>query len=318
MEAPEGLIVGSGSLDDAAVLRWPVGSAQQDAPHLVQTVDFITPVVDDPYVFGAVAAANAISDIYAMGATPRYALNIVCFPSDRLPLEVLEKILAGGADKAREAGVVIVGGHTVNDAEPKYGLAVTGEVAPERLITNAGARAGDLLVLTKPLGTGLLIGALRGGALASTKREALEASMLRLNAAAAECAIGARASAVTDVSGFGLLGHAHHLLMASGLSATVDTDHLPSLPGASELASEAKITGAAGRNWSYVEDRVSGKLESPGHRLVVDPQTSGGLLIAIAPERSERLLTDLRASGDGAACVVGEVRDGEPGTIDLT
>jgi len=305
-EAPEGVVVGETSLDDAAVLRWPSGSV--DGPYLVQTVDFITPVVDDPFTFGAVAAANALSDVYSMGGAPRFCLALAGFPGD-LPLSVVEQILRGGASKVREAGAIIVGGHTVEDAEPKYGLSVTGEVAPGDLVTQAGARPGDVLVLTKPLGTGLLIGALRGDALEPEAEAALVESMTRLNAAAARHMVAVGATACTDVTGFGLLGHAWHIAKASGV--TLVLEDLPALPTARERAAEASLGGAAGRNLAYVEASLDVRADHATLRLAIDAQTSGGLLIAVDPARADELSSRLR-DDDVPAARVGEAIAGAP------
>jgi selenide,water dikinase len=294
-----------------------VGSVDGSGPYLVQTVDFITPVADDPFVYGAVAAANALSDIYAMGGVPRFALNIVAFPTARAPLEVLGRILDGGAAKALEAGIPIVGGHSICDREPKYGLVVTGEVSAERLATNRGARPGDLLVLTKPLGTGLLVGALRAEALPEGDTAALYESMMALNRAAAEEMARVGVHAATDVTGFGLLGHAMQMMRASGVAAQIDLDALPLLPGARALAAKAGIKGAAQRNWDYVERSISSRGDDALTRVAVDPQTSGGLLIAVSAARATALLDALGASSVGAARIIGRVVDGQPGTMAL-
>lgn len=311
-DEPDGRVVGQTDRDDAAVLR--LAELSPEGPYLVSTVDVITPVVDDPYVFGQVAAANALSDVYAMGGEPRFALAIAAFPRDRLPLEVLGGILRGGADKVREAGAAVVGGHSIADPEPKYGLAVTGMVSRERLVTQAGARAGDVLLLTKALGTGLLVGALRQEELAPDEERALVASMTRLNASAARCMAEVGATAATDVTGFGLLGHAHHLALSSGLSLELDPEALPALAGARERAAKASHGGAAGRNLTYVEPVLSGLAPDAGLRLAIDPQTSGGLLIAVAPEQAGRLALALAASGAQGARI-GRVAPGEPGAL---
>jgi len=307
-EAPEGVVVGDTSLDDAAVLRWPSGSV--DGPYLVQTVDFVTPVVDDPFTFGAVAAANALSDVYSMGGVPRFCLAIAGFPGD-LPLWVLEEILAGGASKVREAGAIIVGGHTVKDAEPKYGLSVTGEVTPDALVTQAAARPGDVLVLTKPLGTGLLIGALREDALDAEVEAALIDSMTRLNATAAAHMVAVGAKASTDVTGFGLLGHAWHVAKASGVTLVLEGAALPALPTARDRAATASLGGAAKRNHDYVKESLELRADDATLRLAVDAQTSGGLLIAVRPDRADELLQRLH-DDDVAAARVGEVTAGDP------
>jgi selenide,water dikinase len=303
-------------MDDAAVVRW-APSADASERYVVQTIDFITPVVDDPYTWGGVAAANALSDVYAMGGTPRFALAVVGFPSDVLPVGVLEQVLAGGAAKAREASTPIVGGHSVRDAEPKYGLVVTGEVAPDRLVTNAGARAGDVLVLTKPLGTGLMVGALRAETLPADGERELTASMLTLNAGAARAMHEIGVHAATDVSGFGLLGHLMQLLSASGVAADVRGADVPTLPGVPALAREAGMGGAAKRNRAYVGSRAHGSVPEHVERILVDPQTSGGLLIAVPAARADALVAALQREGTPCAAIIGTVREGEPGAIEL-
>jgi selenide,water dikinase len=308
--------VGPDTLDDAAVVRWPRSSAP-DAPLLVQTVDVIAPIVDDPYEFGAVAAANALSDIYAMGATPRLALNVAAFPRAKLPVAVLRDILRGGAETVIAAGAMVAGGHTIDDDVPKYGLVVTGEVAPGDLVTNAGGRPGDVLVLTKALGTGLLAGAVRRGDVAPEALAALVASMTRLNAAAARAMVAVGAHAATDVTGFGLIGHAMQLARASKVGARIEVGALPVLPGAWELAVAATLGGAAGRNRQYVGDRLRGEVGAPWLRLAADPQTSGGLLIAVAPSDLAELCRRLEDAGDHAA-VIGTLEPAdEPGTVEL-
>ena len=241
------LLVGSDTLDDAAVYRLT------DELALVQTVDFFTPVVDDPYDFGRIAAANAFSDIYAMGGRPLTALNIVCFPADVLPLEVLGRILQGGAETARLAGATIVGGHTIDDPEPKYGLAVTGLLRPGTELTNAAAAVDDLLVLTKPLGTGIIATAIKRDLASPAAVAAATASMAALNRVAAEVAREQGVRAVTDITGFGLLGHVSEMCRASGVSAELWFDRLPLLPGAAELAAEGVVPGGTKRNLEYVE-----------------------------------------------------------------
>lgn len=312
-EAPDGWVVADSDLDDAAVVRW-VDRSVDGAPLLVQTVDFITPVVDDPFVWGQVAAANALSDVWAMGGEPRFALAIVGFPSDVLGLDVLERILAGGADKVREAGAAVVGGHTVKDSEPKYGLSVTGFVTEADLVTHGGARVGDVLVLTKALGTGLLVGATRKDEIEPHERDALVASMCQLNQPAARCMRSVGVNAATDVTGFGLLGHAHHIARASGLALELRGDALPVLPGGGERAAKASLGGAAGRNLAYVEEHVEGEVGHETLRLAIDPQTSGGLLIAVPEERADALVAELDQAGVTGARI-GRVVEGPPGGI---
>jgi selenide, water dikinase len=262
------LIIGRETFDDAGVFRL------SDDLALVQTVDFFAPIVDDPYLFGQIAAANALSDIYAMGGEPLTALNIVGFPSDRLPMHVLTDILRGGQDKVHEAGAFVVGGHSIIDEELKFGLAVTGRVHPDRILSNANARVGDRLILTKPLGTGLLATAMKRDTLGTTEAQTLYSSMAALNAGAARAA--------TDITGFGLLGHASHIAEASHVSLIIRAEHLPALPGALEAWARGIRTGGAERNAAYLDSRVDWGNVSPVSRaLLVDPQTSGGLLVAV-------------------------------------
>ena len=261
---------------------------------LVQTVDFFAPIVDDPYTFGQVAAANALSDVYAMGGEPITAMNIAGFPSDKLPISVLGEILRGGQDKVHEAGAFIVGGHTVIDDEVKYGLAVTGRVHPGCLLTNAHAVPGDRLVLTKPLGSGILATAAKRGALDPAIERALITSMTTLNAVASRAALDAHARCATDVTGFGLLGHASHIARASAVTLRIETGSLPLLPGAADAWEGGARTGGAERNGAYLEKLVEwGSIPPVTRGVLLDPQTSGGLLIAVPPSRLRDLLVRL-------------------------
>lgn len=270
------LLVGRETFDDAGVVLLADGIA------LVQTVDFFAPIVDDPYAFGQIAAANALSDVYAMGGEPVTALNIVAFPDGTLPLSVLTEILRGGQDKVHEAGALIVGGHTVTDDEVKYGLAVTGRADPARLLTNAGARAGDRLVLTKPLGSGILATAAKAGRLDAAAIATLVATMSALNAAASRAALAAGVTCATDVTGFGLLGHASHIARASNVTLTIRAADVPLLPGARRAWESGSRTGGADRNAAFVEGRVEWSRGDDWTRaLLTDPQTSGGLLLAV-------------------------------------
>jgi selenide,water dikinase len=258
---------------------------------LVQTVDFFAPIVDDPYVFGQIAAANALSDVYAMGGEPLTALNIVGFPSEKLPVSVLTEILRGGQDKVHEAGALIVGGHTIIDEELKYGLSVTGRVHPRRVLSNANAMVGDRLVLTKPLGTALLATALKRGELGTDETRALYASMCQLNAEASRMAIAVGARCATDVTGFGLLGHASHIASASRVTLRIDADRVPELPGAAAAWLRGIRTGGAERNASYLESRVDfGSVSGFQKEILFDPQTSGGLLVAVPANRVDDYL----------------------------
>jgi len=274
------LLVGRETFDDAGVF------ALSDDVALVQTVDFFSPIVDDPYRFGQVAAANALSDVYAMGGEPITALNIVGFPSGKLPVEVLTAILAGGQDKVHEAGALVVGGHTVVDDEVKYGLSVTGRVHPARMLTNAGARTGDRLVLTKPVGTGILATAVKRRDLPPDLEAAMVDSMATLNAVAARAAVDVGARCATDVTGFGLLGHASHIARASAVTLRIAGPSVPVLAGARDAWQRGNRTGGAGRNAEYLASLVEWGAAGDAERaLLVDPQTSGGLLVAVTPER---------------------------------
>jgi selenide, water dikinase len=298
------LLVGPATADDAAVIRLGEDLA------LVQTIDFFTPIVDDPYDFGRIAAANALSDVYAMGGRPLCAMNVVAFPLERLGGDVLRDVLRGGADVVAAAGAVLAGGHSIDDAEPKYGLAVTGTVDPRALVTNAGGRAGDALVLTKPLGVGAVATARKRGAADDDLLAAAVAVMAALNADAARAALAAGAHAMTDVTGFGLLGHLHGLARESGLSARVDAGALPALDGVDDLlAGEAALSGGSRRNGAYAEDftDVAAGVAPWRRRLAVDATTSGGLLVALPAERAREV----------PGVVVGELVAGGAGRIAL-
>ena len=293
------LLVGRESFDDAGVF------VVSDDLALVQTVDFFAPIVDDPYTFGQIAAANALSDVYAMGGEPMTVLIVAAFPTNRLPLEVLTAILRGGQDVVHEAGALVVGGHTVVDDEIKYGLAVTGRADPRHLLTNAAARPGDRLVLTKPLGTGLIATALKRGVAPPGSEAAALASMRRLNGDASRAALAVGARCATDVTGFGLAGHASHVARASRVTLRLDAATLPVLVGAREAWAQGVDTGGATRNASYLEALVDwGGVEPFLRALLVDPQTSGGLLVAVPPERVAEYLARVPA-----AVLVGEVED---------
>ena len=290
------LLVGLDTFDDAGVF------AVSDDLALVQTVDFFAPIVDDPYAFGQIAAANALSDVYAMGGEPLTALNIVGFPNDKLPMQVLADILRGADEKVREAGAVTVGGHSVIDDEVKFGLAVTGRVDPRRMLTNAGARVGDRLVLTKAIGTGILATAAKRGDLGALEQRALIDSMATLNRTASVAARAVGAQCATDVTGFGLLGHASHIARASNVTLGIRLSAVPTLAGTREAIARGTRTGGAERNRAYVEPLVDWSGVSEAERaLLIDPQTSGGLLVAIPPSRL----------GDYLAAVAGAVEIGE-------
>lgn len=283
----------------------------------MQTVDVFTPVVDDPYHYGAISVANALSDIYAMGARPLLALNIAGFPRSKLPLQVLSEILRGGADKAEEAGVLIVGGHTIDDPEPKYGLAVTGTVHPEKIVTKAGGRPGDLLLLTKPLGLGVITTGIKQG---KTPPEAVAEAirvMETLNRAASEAMVEVGVHACTDITGYGLLGHLHEVAIASGVAARIRAGAVPMLPQAHALARAGAIAGGTARNFEFLQDKVTydGSLDEETRLLLADAQTSGGLLMAVSPDRVDTLDAALRQRGVATVARVGELLAGPAGRI---
>ena len=305
----EKALVDASTGDDAAVYALGDGRA------LVVTVDFFTPLVDDPYDFGRIAAANALSDIYAMGAEPLFLLNLLGFPRALLGEGLVEEIIRGGSDIAREAGVPIMGGHSVDDPEPKYGLVAVGEVDAESVVTNASARAGDVLILTKAIGTGIVATAIKAGAASDTAILAAVKSMTTLNreAAAAMKRVGVRAA--TDVTGYGLLGHLSNLLLQSGVSAEIVAEDIPVLPDVSELIAAGHVPGGSKRNLEDLQDRVDFGGQSESVRLMLaDAQTSGGLLMAVPEERGEELMALLHSAAPVAA-MVGRVTDGSPGTI---
>jgi selenide,water dikinase len=295
------VIVGTETSDDAGVFRLRPDLA------IVNTVDFFTPIVDDPYTFGQIAAANALSDVYAMGADPVTALNIVGFPKGTLDLDVLGEILKGGGERARAAGVVVIGGHSIIDPELKYGMAVTGVVHPDRVIRNVGVREGDVLVLTKPLGTGIVTTALKKRKASRASVRAAVASMVSLNGPAARIARAFPVHACSDVTGFGLLGHAAEMATGSGVTLVLDSAALPLLPGARRLAEQGFLTGGCQRNRAYLTDKVVIERAVPvGLRDVsFDPQTSGGLLLALPARAGDRLVRKLRAQGIAAAAIIG-------------
>lgn len=302
------LLVDIDTADDAGVYKL------NDTTALVQTVDFFSPIVDDPYTFGQIAAANSLSDIYAMGARPLTALNIVAFPICSLGTPVLQAILQGGADKVAEAEAVILGGHSVDDKEPKYGLAVTGVVHPDRLLTNAGARPGDVLVLTKPLGTGILATAARAELFADAMAEATHC-MATLNRAAARVLAEFPVSACTDITGFGLAGHVYEMAAASGVAAVLDSVAIPLLPEVLAAASMGFVPAGAYANRDYLGSRLTfaAAVSDAWRDVCCDPQTSGGLLAALPAEAAADAVAALRAAGVTAA-VIGEITSGE-GTI---
>lgn len=302
------LLVGSSTCDDAAVYRL------NDETAIVQTVDYFTPVVDDPYTFGLITAANALSDIYAMGAKPLLALNIIGFPSKTLPMEVLVEILKGGADKVKEAGALVVGGHTIEDNEPKYGLAVTGLVHPDRVITNAGARPGDALILTKPLGIGIITTAIKGDLADDAAYNDAVRLMASLNDRAAWIMSESGAHACTDVTGFGLLGHLYEMVAASGVGSRIALGKVPVLEQARPLASIGMIPAGAYRNLQYLDERLqwADGIEDVERLILADPQTSGGLLMAIPGEKAEAIIEALLAAGVAGAKIGEIIESKEP------
>ncbi len=284
----DSVIVGYKDSDDAAVVRDKYGN------NLVQTVDFFTPIVDDPYFFGQIAAANSLSDIYAMGGQPIFALNIVGFPINDLPKSMLTQILQGGEDKAQEAGIPIVGGHSVDDREPKYGLVVTGEVARNEIWVNSGAKEGDKIILTKPLGTGIISTAIKKNAVTDDIIQVAIKSMSTLNKYAADILKKLKVNAVTDISGFGLLGHLREICEASRVSAKINFKDLNYLPGTKKLANDGFIPGGTKRNLNYIRDitHFSNRLTEVDMLLTSDAQTSGGLLICLPEEKAKIFISN--------------------------
>jgi selenide,water dikinase len=297
------LLVGFQSSDDAAVYRVGNGLA------VISTVDYITPPVDDPVWFGRIAAANSISDVYAMGGRPITALNLIMFPMSKLGVDVLKEILRGGFEKVAEAGASLAGGHSVDDQEPKYGLAVTGLVSPDRILTNTGARPGDALILTKPLGTGVLFNACRAGKLPWKDLEAILPEVAALNGTAVETALGFDIHGCTDITGFGLLGHTLEMARGSGVHIDLTFKSLPFYPNALEMYRKGETTGSNAANRKLVQGDldVSVRLSSEQEELLFDPQTSGGLLISVSMAQGEELLKALKAAGVEHASLIGEV-----------
>ena len=312
VEHPD-LLVGSSTGDDAAVYRL------DDSTGLVLTVDFFTPITDDPYEFGLVAAANSLSDVYAMGGRPLVALNVVGFPA-ALAVEMLGDVLRGGYDKAAEANCLIVGGHTVDDNEPKYGLSVVGLVQPGRQVTNAGARPGDALVLTKPLGTGIVTTGCKAGVAPPGSVETAVETMATLNRAASEAMMEVGVNACTDVTGFGLMGHLTGMLRASRVSAEISVSKAPVLPGVDELLEQGVAPGGTHRNQAGVEDYVEwDDAVSENERLLLcDAQTSGGLLISVPSEKLAALLDALGSRGVETRAVIGTIGNDTPGRAHVT
>lgn len=299
------ILVGLDAADDAGVYRLNEDTA------LIQTLDFFTPVVDDPYMYGQIAAANSLSDVYAMGGTPLTAMNIICFPTEKLDLSVLAEILRGGADKIREAGAVLVGGHSVEDDEPKYGLSVTGIVHPDKVLTNSGARPGDVLVLTKPLGIGILTTAIKGELASREEIEAACRVMAELNREAAEAMKEVGVSGCTDITGFGLLGHASEMASASNVSMTIYASRVPVLKAVEGYAKMGIVPAGTRDNLKYASRFVAFSPEvSENRRLILaDAITSGGLLISVPAPKSRRLLENIHSRGVTDAAVIGSVSE---------
>ena len=307
---PPDVLVAADTGDDAAVY------VLDDDRALVSTLDFFTPIVDDPYDWGRIAATNATSDVYAMGGTPFLGLNIVSWPVDDLPLEMLGRVLQGGIDAAQGMRFPVVGGHSITDPEPKYGMVVLGSVDPQSMLRNSTAVAGDALVLTKPIGLGLISTAVKRGVATDRMLATAVELMTTPNRAAAEAMHEVGADAATDVTGFGLLGHLHRMLLASGLAAEVDASAVPIIDGALELAREGVVPGGTERNHAFVSPHVDwGSLTQPEQLLLADAQTSGGLLVAT--RQPDALHAALSARGVTSARI-GTIRDGDPGRIDVT
>lgn len=304
--------MGTGTIDDAAVYRLT------DEMAIVQTVDVFTPVVDDPYHYGAISAANALSDIYAMGAKPLLALNIVGFPRGKLPMSVLEQILRGGSDKTIEAGAIIAGGHSIDDPEPKYGLAVTGVVRPDRIVKNVGALPGDQLVLTKPLGIGVITTGIKQEKTSAAALDEAITVMEQLNREASEAMIEVGIHAATDVTGFGLLGHLHEMTSGSRVTARISFARVPVLEEARSLVRRGAIAGGTSRNYEYLRPRVAfSGVDEFDEIILCDAQTSGGLLMAVPRERLESLQAALRRRKIEPAHI-GEITGEGDGRIEVT
>lgn len=300
-EKNSNLLIGTDTSDDAGVYKI------SDSVALIQTVDFFTPIVDDPYMFGQIAAANSLSDVYAMGGKPLTVMNIVAFPICKLGSEVLQAILQGGQDKVAEAGAVVVGGHTVDDNEPKFGLSVTGICHPDKVRSNSGARPGDALLLTKPIGTGVLATAARADLFKTGVMAAIE-SMAALNRTAAEVMADFNVSACTDITGFGLLGHLYEMVAASGVQVALEASAIPLLPEAADAAAMGLVPGGAYANRDYLKTVTFADTVAENIRdLCFDPQTSGGLLISIPERDAGMLLSSLKKAGIATASVIGRI-----------
>ena len=313
LETDPNLLVGRETSDDAGVYRL------RDDLALIQTLDFFTPIVNDPYRFGQIAAVNALSDIYAMGGTPLTAMNIVCFPKKTLDKSILKEILKGGLEKIHEAGALLVGGHSVDDMELKYGLSVTGIIHPSKVMTNAGARPGDRLILTKPIGTGIIATALKGKFASHEAEEAMISVMVESNRIGAEVMQEVGAHACTDITGFGLLGHALEMATASHCGMAIFASQVPLISQALEYARMGLVPGGTHANRNYCSHSLHADPNIPSYLLDIlsDAQTSGGLLISVPSGRAESLLEKLNQKGLKDSSLIGEVIESPPGTISI-
>jgi selenide, water dikinase len=295
------MLVGTETGDDAGVYRLRPDLA------IVNTVDFFTPIVDDPYIFGQISAANSLSDVYAMGGEPKTCMNIVCFPKGKMDIEILGEILKGGADKVMESGAVVIGGHSIIDEEIKFGMAVTGVIHPDKIFRNVGVQEGDVLILTKPLGTGIITTALKKGKASEESVNEAVKSMTTLNAAASLVARKHPVHACSDVTGFGILGHALGMASGSGVTLVIESAKLPLLRRAPRLAEKGYITGGCKRNQEYLNDKmvIDKSIREGLIQVALDPQTSGGLLLAVAKRHAAKLVDDLHAAGVPHAAEVG-------------
>ena len=295
------MLVGTETSDDAGVFRLRPDLA------IVNTVDFFTPIVDDPYTFGQISAANSLSDVYAMGGEPKTCLNLVCFPKGKMDIEILGEILKGGADKVRESGAVIIGGHSIIDEEIKYGMAVTGVVHPDKIYRNVGVQEGDVLILTKPLGTGIITTALKKGKASQESVDEAVRSMTSLNATASRVMRNYAVHACSDVTGFGILGHGLGMASGSGVTLMIESAKLPLLNSAPRLAEKGYITGGCKRNREFLQEKISIDKSIPEGlvEVALDPQTSGGLLIAVTKRHAAQLVEELKSVGIDAASEVG-------------
>jgi selenide, water dikinase len=307
------IIAGMERAEDAGVYKLNADLA------LVQTVDFFTPIVDDPYDFGRIAATNSLSDVYAMGGKPLTALNIVCFPKDKMDFSILGEVLRGGLDMMHEAGVALLGGHTVDDPELKYGLAVTGTIHPDKVIHNHGAKPGDLLILTKPLGTGIISTAIKRGGASDEAIAAIVKSMTKLNKGAAENMLAVGVNACKDITGFGLLGHAAEMVEGTDVSFVIEAGAVPVFTAAKALAEAGMVPGGTGRNRDFRKDMIDIDKKVPEYLqdILFDPQTSGGLLIAVPEKKAQKLLKKLHEGGITEAATIGEVAGENRGRIKI-